>query len=296
MEIKIGTRGSRLALIQAEMVKNELLAYDNKLTISITPIKTSGDKIQHKALYDIGGKGLFVKELEEALRNGVIDIAVHSAKDVPGIIPSNTTIAAYLKREDPRDAFLSTLCNNTLDLPLKARVGTSSPRRAVQLLALRPDLQIVPLRGNIDTRLTKLDNKEVDATIMAVAGLKRSGISNNQYNTLEIDEMLPAVAQGAICLQIRSNDKAMNELVLQINHQQTAIEVSTERTLLAAMNAGCDQPIAAYATMQGSEIIARCLLANNMLQPSSIQRFKATLNLAEHLSFGEIIAKQCNFK
>lgn len=261
--IKIGTRSSRLALIQAEIVKSKLEVFMPGLKLEIVPMKTSGDKILDKNLYEIGGKGLFIKEIEEALLSRSIDLAVHSLKDVPGLISDQLAISCVLEREDPRDAFLSNNFRSIEELPVGAVVGTSSPRRAAQILNMRPDLKIVCFRGNVDTRLSKLENGTVDATILAVAGLKRMGIDSSKYNIINDDIMLPAVAQGVIGIETRKSDLKVQEIVMQINHLKTAIEVRAERSFLAGMNASCSTPIAAYAQIKDDGLLyMRSLIAS----------------------------------
>jgi hydroxymethylbilane synthase len=264
MQIRIGTRASKLALIQADQVKQALLDKHHNLTaeqIVIVPITTTGDKILDKNLYEIGGKGLFVKEIEEALLNHTIDLAVHSMKDMPAFLPDHLTIDCVLEREDPRDAFLSKICNSIATLPANATLGTSSPRRAAQVLKLRPDIQIVTFRGNVDTRLKKLENKVVDATILAVAGLKRCQVDNSNFHIIDEADMLPAVAQGAIGVECRSNDNKMLKLLDGINHQLSYAAIIAERGFLKGLNANCNVPVAAYAKITGENLHLKCLIA-----------------------------------
>ncbi len=266
MRIRIGTRGSKLALIQAEEVKSAILASHLGMTpeqLVIMPISTSGDKNPTQNLYDIGGKGLFIKELEEALLANTIDMAVHSMKDVPGYIPEELFFNCILKREDPRDAFLSNVCDSIESLPKGATVGTCSPRRAVQTLALRPDVKIVMMRGNVDTRLSKLESGGVDATILAVAGLKRLQVDICKYRIIDENILLPAVAQGAIGVEVRRNNIKMLELLGTINHQVSYQTVVAERGFLEGLEASCKTPVAAYSKVLDDHLYLKCLLAES---------------------------------
>ncbi|PPR18187.1 MAG: Porphobilinogen deaminase, partial [Alphaproteobacteria bacterium MarineAlpha10_Bin3] len=205
--LKIGTRGSPLALIQANDVRDRLLAAHDGLEVEIIVIRTTGDRIQDRPLADIGGKGLFIKEIEEALFDGGIDLAVHSMKDVETQLPEGLGIAVILPREDPRDAFISNRAASLSELPAGATVGTSSLRRQAQIRHARPDLRVVSFRGNVETRLRKLDEGEADATLLAIAGLRRLGMADVATQIMDIDEMLPAVAQGAVGVETRINDR-----------------------------------------------------------------------------------------
>jgi hydroxymethylbilane synthase len=259
--VRIGTRGSPLALIQAEMVSRALIAAHRDLACEIVPIKTTGDKVQDRALTEIGGKGLFIKEIEEALLDGRIDLAVHSMKDVPGFLPGGMEIACLLEREDPRDAWVSPGFAGIAALPQGAIVGTASPRRQAQLLARRPDLKVVPLRGNVGTRLTKLAQGEAAGTLLAVAGLKRLGKPEAVTAILSPEEMLPAIAQGAIGIEIRSEDAATRRLVEPLDHRPTSIAVAAERACLAELGGSCRTPIAGYAEIEGDTLRFRALVA-----------------------------------
>ncbi len=264
MRVKIGTRKSKLALIQTEMVIDSIKSHFPAAECEIVPIVTSGDKITDKNLYDIGGKALFLKEIEEQLLAGNIDIAVHSLKDVPGVLPDDLEIAAVLEREDPRDCFVSVKYKSLDDLPKGARVGSSSVRRKVIIHQQRPDLEVVQFRGNIHTRLKKLKQSEVDATILACAGLVRAGEFNTDYcYPIEIDQMLPAAGQGIIGIEIRSDNDQMRDICNKINHQQTWNIAEAERSFLAYLDASCSTPISAYAIMQDEKtILARYMLAD----------------------------------
>lgn len=262
--IRIGTRGSKLALAQAAEVASRLRAAHHlpEEAIDIIPIATTGDMILNRNLTEIGGKGLFTKEIEELLLAGEIDMAVHSMKDMPAMIPDGLTIAALLPREDPRDAFLSGKYGSVAELPLGAVIGTSSSRRQAQLLHTRPDLKIIPFRGNVLTRLDKLLKQNLaDATILAVAGLKRIHMENSITQVIETETMLPAVAQGAIGVECRSGDTVMLERLAVINHQPTAWCVQAERAFLEVLEGNCRTPMAALAELAGEHLSLRTLIA-----------------------------------
>ena len=260
--LKIATRDSLLALWQAEYVKSRLEAAHTDLTVSLVKIKTKGDKILDTPLAKIGGKGLFVKELEVAMLNGEADIAVHSMKDVPMEFPEGLGLAVICEREDPRDAFVSNNYKSIDDLPEGAVVGTSSLRRQCQLLKHRPDLQIKSLRGNVQTRLRKLDEGEFDAIILASAGLIRLELEERIQQFIDSDLMLPAVGQGAVGIECRIDDQQTLDLLAVLNHADTATIVTTERGFNTRLNGGCQVPIAGYAEQKGSEIFFRGLVAS----------------------------------
>ena len=260
--LKIGTRGSPLALAQAAitrdlLIRSGLVAED---AIEIVIIKTSGDRIQDRSLADIGGKGLFVKEIEEALSDGRIDMAVHSLKDLPAWMPDGLGLAAVLPRADPRDALLSPVANSIGTLPKGARIGTSGPRRKALLLNRRPDLTIVDFRGNVGTRLAKLAAGEVDGTMLAVAGMARLGVKA-EYHPIDPAEMLPSACQGAIGLEIRLNDDWARSLCDAVDHWESAIAVAAERAFLAELDGSCRTPIAALATIAGDTVRLEGLVA-----------------------------------
>jgi hydroxymethylbilane synthase len=261
-QIKIGTRGSPLALAQATitrdlLIRSGLVAED---AIETVIIKTSGDRIQDRSLADIGGKGLFTKEIEEALADRRIDMAVHSLKDLPAWMPEGLGLAAVLPRADPRDALLSPVATSIDTLPRGACIGTSSPRRKALLLNRRPDLTIVDFRGNVGTRLAKLQAGEVDGTLLAVAGMARLGVEVEHY-PIDPAEMLPAACQGAIGLEIRLDDDWARSLGDAIGDAQSAIAVTAERAFLAALDGSCRTPIAALATVSGGEVRLEGLVA-----------------------------------
>lgn len=253
IQLKLGTRGSRLALAQAEMVAAALGA-NTGVACEIVIVKTSGDRIQDRSLADAGGKGLFTKELEERLFAREIDIAVHSMKDVPVLMPDGLCIAALLPREDPREAFLSHKANTLADLPPGARLGTSSVRRHAQMARARPDLVIKLLRGNVDTRLRKLDDGEFDAIMLAVAGLKRLGLQARITKILEPNDWLPSLAQGAVGVQLRANDTAARAAVSRLNDTRTEIELACERAFQDALDGSCRSPIAGLARYENGTL------------------------------------------
>lgn len=255
LNITIATRESRLALWQAEHVKALLEARGH--TVKLLGMTTMGDQILDRSLSKVGGKGLFVKELETALEDGSADIAVHSLKDVPMDLPQGFTLACVMEREDPRDAFVSNNYANLAALPLGATVGTSSLRRVVLLKALRPDVKIVPLRGNLDTRLRKLDEGQFDAIILAAAGLKRLGLSQRIRAVFETTEMLPAAGQGALGIEIKADRAGSADLLAvlaPLSHMPTWMAVSAERAVSRAMGGSCSMPLAAHAVWDGAQL------------------------------------------
>ncbi|MBU6476225.1 MAG: hydroxymethylbilane synthase [Alphaproteobacteria bacterium] len=243
--LKIGTRGSPLALAQVELLSKALKKAHPALALEVVKIVTSGDRIQDRALSEAGGKGLFTKEIEEALLSGAIDCAVHSMKDMPTRLPDGLVIPCLLPREDPRDAFFSRHKGSLDDLPQGAVLGTSSLRRQAIVLARRPDLKIVLLRGNVGTRLKKLEEGAVDATLLAVAGLKRLGQGDLVRHILEPDVMLPAVAQGAVGIEVREKDAATREILSAVHCKVTELRVTAERAFLDVMDGSCRTPLAA---------------------------------------------------
>ncbi|GAX90503.1 hydroxymethylbilane synthase [Effusibacillus lacus] len=246
-QIKVATRKSALAVTQTNWVCSQLESVYPGLKIEMEKIVTQGDRILEVTLSKIGGKGLFVKEIEQALLDGTADFAVHSMKDMPAEIPDGLMIVAVPEREDPRDVLISRDGRSFIELPKGAKVGTSSLRRAAQIKAARPDLEIRPLRGNIDTRLRKLEEEELDAIILAAAGLSRMGWLNRSTERLSVDICIPAVGQGALAVQCRSDDKDMIELLSVLDHEPTRMEVMAERAFLGKLNGGCQVPIGGFA-------------------------------------------------
>jgi hydroxymethylbilane synthase len=262
--LRIGTRGSPLALAQAAMVRARLAEAHGLAPerIEVRTIRTTGDTIRDRPLSELGGKGLFTKEIEEALAAGDVDLAVHSAKDMPTVLPDGLIIAAVLPREDPRDVLISRKANSLRTLPANAVVGTASLRRQAQVLALRPDLKVVPLRGNVETRLRKLEAGEADATLLALAGLKRLDLAGRATAILSTEEMLPAVGQGAICIEIRADDEDLRRLLAPLDDRATAVCVTAERACLAELDGSCHTPIAALAELESGESLRlRALIA-----------------------------------
>jgi hydroxymethylbilane synthase len=249
----IATRESRLALWQAEHVR-DLLTARFGLAVELLGMTTKGDQILDRALSKVGGKGLFVKELETALEEGRAHLAVHSLKDVPMDLPEGFALAAVLEREDPRDAFVSNRHAGLAELPQGAVVGTSSLRRVVQLLARRPDLKIEPLRGNLDTRLRKLDEGGYDAIVLAAAGLKRLGLAARIRSVFEADQMIPAAGQGALGIEVRADDTALRALLAQTIHRPTFLAAHAERAVSRALGGSCSMPLAAHAVWSGNTL------------------------------------------
>jgi hydroxymethylbilane synthase len=252
MKITIGSRGSSLALWQANWVKDRLVTAGHEIKIEI--IKTSGDKLQNAALAASGTKGLFIKEIEEALLAGQVDIAVHSMKDLPTDLPEGLGVAAVPERENPHDALVSKGGLPLDKLPPGARIGTSSLRRQSQLLALRPDLKVVPMRGNVETRLRKLERGDCEALVLAGAGLKRLGFASHITSWFSEGEICPAVGQGALAIEISIKNKAVAGAVAQLDHPSTHQAVRAERAMLEALGGGCQLPIAAYAKHDSLEM------------------------------------------
>jgi hydroxymethylbilane synthase len=246
-ELKIGTRGSQLALFQANWVKDRLVQAHPDLNISLVKIKTTGDKIQDAPLAKIGGKGLFVKEIEEALLQKRADLAVHSIKDVPTEFPKGLHLSVITKREDPRDVLISKDAKPLKDLPKGAKIGTSSLRRQAQLLHFRSDFELIPLRGNLDTRLKKLKTMNLDAIILALAGVKRLGFEERITEIIPPEVSLPAIGQGALGIETRIADQEVEGQIRFLNDRDSSIAVSAERAFLGKLEGGCQVPIAAFA-------------------------------------------------
>jgi hydroxymethylbilane synthase len=261
--LRIGTRGSPLALVQARAVRARLAVAlgVNEEAIELVVIRTSGDVIQDRPLAEEGGKGLFTKEIEDAILDRRIDLAVHSAKDMPTVLPAGLMLAACLEREDPHDVFISRKASSLAGLPQGATLGTTSPRRQAIAKRARGDLRIVPMRGNVETRLRKLEAGDADATILALAGLKRLGIESQATKVMSQDEFLPAVGQGAIGIEARENDERTREILARIDHADTSITLAAERAFLAALDGSCKTPIAGYASISGDALQFRGLIA-----------------------------------
>ena len=260
--LRIGTRGSPLALAQAAIVRNRLIATGRieAGAIETIVIRTSGDRIQDRSLADIGGKGLFTKEIEEALLERRVDLAVHSLKDLPAWMPAGLCLASVLPRADPRDALLSPVADSIASLPRGARIGTSSPRRRALLLHRRPDLEIIDFRGNVGTRLAKLEAGAVDGTLLAMAGMARLGIEAERH-PIDPRDMLPAACQGAIGIEAREDDAETMAICAAIGDEPTAIAIRAERAFLATLDGSCRTPIAALAMLHGTEVVLDGLVA-----------------------------------
>ena len=244
--VRIGTRRSPLALAQAEWVRGRIREHHTQAAVEVVPIRTSGDRFRNLPIEKIGAKGVFIKEIEEALLGGVIDVAVHSMKDLPTEIPEGLAIAAVPEREDPRDVLISHVAGSLAELPAEARVGTGSLRRRAQVLNHRPDLTVVPIRGNVDTRLAKLRRGEVDALVLALAGMKRLGRERETTQPLPAETWLSAVAQGALGLETRRHEVAWLRF---LNHEPSALEVEAERAFLGRLEGGCQVPVGARAVV-----------------------------------------------
>lgn len=291
--LRIGTRGSPLALAQAHETRARLIAAHPALAapgaIEIQVIKTTGDKVQDRPLNEIGGKGLFTKEIDEALQAGAIDLAVHSMKDVPTVLPDGLVIECLLPREDARDVLIATAGNSIATLPQGAVVGTASLRRAAQVKALRPDVTIVPLRGNVETRIAKVQRGDATATLLALAGLKRLHKESAAAAILSTDEILPAVAQGAIGLETRADDERIRRLLAPLNHAETFVRVTAERACLAELEGSCRTPIAAYAELAGDVLRLRALIA--LPDGSRVHRREATATAIAAKDLGHMIGR-----
>ena len=291
--LRIGTRGSALALKQTNEFVGALAraegwsAAEAPAKVEIVAIKTTGDSIQDRSLADIGGKGLFAKEIEEALLSGRIDCAVHSLKDMPSFLPPELAIVCHLEREDPRDAFVSRKVANVDELAHGAVVGSSSVRREAILLHRRPDLKIINFRGNVDTRLRKLDEGQADATVLALAGLKRLGAQAHARHIFSTEEMLPSVAQGVIAIEARAGDAAVRERVAMIDHRATALAASLERAFLQTLDGSCKTPLAGLAEWHGAGVRFRgCVLSLDGRQRFDVTRDAAVSSRAEAEAIG----------
>ncbi len=272
--MRIGSRGSPLALVQAREVQSRLAAATgtDPASIEIKVIRTTGDAIQDRPLMEAGGKGLFTKEIEEALLSGAIDLAVHSSKDMTTLLPPGLMLSGFLPREDARDAFISNKAKSLRELPSGAVVGTASLRRQAMVKRARPDLQIVPLRGNVETRLRKIEDGVADATLLAVAGLKRLGLLSAAAALLDLDAFLPAVGQGAIGIETRIDDTATRALVAKISDADTATALAAERAFLAVLDGSCRTPIGGHARMSGDTVRFRGII----VKPDGSEAFEVS--------------------
>jgi hydroxymethylbilane synthase len=276
--LRIGARGSKLSLAQTELTRAALAKHLHVALgeLEIVPIVTSGDRIQDRALIEAGGKGLFTKELDEALRDKRIDLAVHSLKDLPTLLPEDIALACVPEREDPRDAFVSTIAATLEDLPAGANVGTASLRRQAQVLFTRPDLGVVILRGNVDTRLRKLEEGVADATLLALAGLKRLGLASRAASLVDPFATPPAACQGAIAITARADDTHTNGLLAGLENTDARLEIETERAFLASLDGSCRTPIAALARKSGGALT----FIGEALTPDGTARWRRTGEIA----------------
>ena len=287
--IRIATRQSPLALWQAEYVAALLSRTFPEVTPQLVKMVTRGDKILDAPLAKVGGKGLFVKELEEGMLAGDADIAVHSMKDVPMEFPEGLHLAAILEREDPSDAFVSNRFANLNDLPINSRIGTSSLRRECQIKELFPNAEVIPLRGNVNTRLAKLDAGEYDAIILASAGLIRLGLADRITQSLPDSVSLPAVGQGAIGIECRVDDVEINEMLKALHHKETGLCVTAERAMNTRLNGGCQVPIAGFAVLENGQVFMRGLVGNP--DGSLIYRAEKTGSVDQIEAIGRLIAE-----
>lgn len=287
--IRLGSRGSKLALWQAEFVRSEIERRTGR-KVGITRIRTTGDMILDVPLGRVGGKGLFVKEIEEALLSGKIDLAVHSMKDVPTDLPEGLTIVAITRREDPRDAFLSVKYGSFGELPQGARLGTSSLRRQTQLLGLRPDLSVESLRGNIDTRIRRMEEGRFDAIILAAAGLRRLGWESRITQYIPEEMSIPAIGQGALGIEIRRNDPDTREAVSFLDDRDTSLAVRAERGFLKRLEGGCQVPIASHGRVEGDGIVLQGMVGRP--DGSEIVRGSAQGSVSDPEALGVTLAEQ----
>lgn len=287
--VRIATRNSPLAMWQAEHVKSRLLTLHQDIEVELIAMKTRGDVLLDTPLAKVGGKGLFVKELEQGMLEGRADIAVHSMKDVPVAFPDGLHLAVICQREDPHDAFVSNHYDSIDELPQGARLGTSSLRRECQVRTRRPDLEVLPLRGNVNTRLRKLDEGEFDAIILAMAGLKRLGFDDRIRSAMTPEQSLPAIGQGALGIETRVDDEEMNALIAPLQDPDTTITVTAERALNRRLAGGCQVPIAGYAMLEDDEVWLRGLVG----RPDGSQTLYAEKRgpAAEADAIGEAVAE-----
>ena len=288
--IKIGSRASRLALVQADIIIRLLKEKYPQYTYEVVKIQTMGDKILDKTLDKIGGKGLFVKEIQNALIEGDIDLAVHSMKDMPADAPEELVLAAITKREDPRDVLVTRDKVSFNQLPSRAIIGSSSLRRQSQLLSLRGDLDIRSIRGNVETRIKKIDLENMEAVILAAAGLKRLGLEHQIHHYFDVEEFIPAVGQGALGCEVRKKDEELNEMLKEINHQDTYGSVMAERSFLRLLEGGCHVPIGAYGRKEGNELVVSGMVANP--DGSKILRERVTGSFNDFEEIGKALGER----
>lgn len=290
--VKIGTRGSKLALVQACEVRKRLMQAHNMLqtAFEIIPMSTAGDRMLDRSLAEIGGKGLFTEEIETALANGHIDIAVHSTKDMPTVLPQGLHLSTFLKREDPRDVFIGRSVKHFADLPQGARVGSSSLRRQALIRNLRPDLEIVLFRGNVQSRLKKLREGMVEGTFLALAGLKRLGLQDVATQIMDSEEFLPAPGQGAIAIESRIADKRIDSLLAPLADRTTHQQLACERSFLAALDGSCRTPLGALAVIEGESLRFSGMIATP--DGTVIHRIQLTGAVKDAAAIGQEAAKR----
>ncbi|HZP38311.1 MAG TPA: hydroxymethylbilane synthase [Methylomirabilota bacterium] len=288
MRVRLGTRGSRLALVQCEQVAAALRAHGARPETVV--IRTTGDRLAHAALADFGGKALFVKEIEEALLAGRIDVGVHSLKDMPGVLPAGLVLAAFPAREDPADVLLSRSPGGWDALPARARVGTSSPRRRALILARRADLRPEPIRGNVETRIGKLAAGEYDATVLAAAGLRRLGLAPEHLTPLPVDEFVPAVGQGILAVEAREADRELLELLGRLDDTRSRSEALAERALLRRLGADCHTPVAGHARHEGAMLVVTGVVAS--VDGGTVLRARVAGAPAEAVGLGTAAAEE----
>lgn len=292
LKIRIGTRQSQLALAQVDEVKEILQKKVPNIEFEIYPVITSGDKIQDRNLFDVGGKALFIKEIEEDLTNNKIDVAIHSAKDVPPFIKEQTTIVSFTKRADPRDCLISKKYNSISELPIGAKIGTSSPRRKAILLKIRPDLNICSLRGNIATRLKKIDEETVDASILSYCGLERINQLDKIKENISTDCILPAGGQGSLAIQIRSDDKVMSQIFRNVNDHNSEICIRAERSFLEALGASCFTPVATYGRIKEKKLNLKAILLDHDGSETFELSLTCDANLKDAINLGKLMAEK----
>jgi hydroxymethylbilane synthase len=287
-QLIIGTRGSKLALVQTGIVAAALRSSSPGIEIETRVIKTEGDRRQDVSLEDVGGQGVFVKDIERALMDGEIDLAVHSLKDMPAVTPDGLAIGAVLERGDPRDALVSRGAVALSDLPQGAKVGTDSQRRSVQILALRPDLRLESIRGNVETRVKKAESGEYDAVVLASAGLDRLGLLSKVSEVFDVEVMLPAVGQAVLAVECRSSDAQMRTLLEEIEHAPTRTAISAERAYLKRLGAGCRLPVGGFAELQGGLLRLRGIIGT---EDGRLYRREVSGPPAKAESLGERLAE-----
>lgn len=288
--VRIGTRGSVLALTQTRWVESQIKVHHPECATELVIIKTTGDKLKDVPLAKVGGKGLFIKEIEEALLAGEVDLAVHSLKDMPAEMPEGCKLGAVPRREDWRDAFISNTYATLAAVPPGGKIGTGSLRRRVQILHRRPDLSVVHLRGNVDTRLRKLTDEGLDAIILAAAGLNRLGLGHIPKALLSEADMLPAISQGALGLEIRTQDREMQEILASLDHPPSRIAVTAERAFLERLEGGCLVPVAALGTVNGDHLTLEALISD--LDGREVLREKTSGPLADAAVIGRELAER----